>query len=90
MARNYLQKTYTETIVHGFVLLEGQPVAYDAVIDRRVGLASAQSIVRKAEPTFMAASVEERSTVYRMTFDRFRELAEPVADADTVEYGEED
>ena len=78
MARNYLQKTYTETIVHGFILKNGQPVAYDAIIDRRVGLASAQTIVRKNEPSFMAASVEERTTMYRMTFDKFRELADPV------------
>lgn len=82
MARNYLQKTYTETIVHGFVLKDAQPVAYDAIIDRRVGLASAQAIVRKSEPSFMAASVEERTTTYRMTFDKFRELAEPVEGID--------
>ena len=87
MARNYLQKTYTETIVHGFVLRDGRPVQYDAVIDRRIGLASAQAVVRKSEPSFMASSVEERTTTYRMTFDRFRELAEPVngIDAETDE-----
>lgn len=78
MARNYLQKSYTETIVRGFILADGQPVPYLAVINRRVGLASAQAIVRKDEPSFMAASVEERTTTYRMTFDRFRELADPV------------
>lgn len=35
----------------------------------------------------MAASVEERTTTYRMTFDKFRELAEPVEgiDAETDE-----
>lgn len=88
MARNYLQKTYTETIVHGFVLRDGQPHPMDAVIDRRVGLASAQAIVRKSEPSFMAAFVEERTTTYRMTFDRFRELAEPV-DGDDAETDED-
>lgn len=82
MARNYLQKSYTETIVRGFILADGQPVPYLAVINRRVGLASAQSIVRKDEPSFMAASVEERTTTYRMTFDKFRELAEPVEGID--------
>lgn len=87
MARNYLQKTYTETIVHGFVLRDGQPYAMDAVIERRVGLASAQTIMRRNEPSFMAASIEERTTTYRMTFARFRELAEPVEgiDAETNE-----
>jgi 6-phosphofructokinase len=78
MARNYLQKTYTETIVHGFILRDGLPVQYDAVIDRRIGLASAQAVVRKSEPSFMAASVEENTVTYRMTFDKFKELAEPV------------
>lgn len=82
MARNYLQKTYTETIVHGFVLRDGQPHPIDAVINRRVGIATAQAIMRKSEPSFMAASVEERTTTYRMTFDRFRELAEPVEGID--------
>lgn len=82
MARNYIQKTYTETIVHGFILDDGQPVPYLAVINRRVGLASAQAIVRKDEPSFMAARVEERTTTYRMTFDRFRELAVPVEGID--------
>lgn len=87
MARNYLQKTYTETIVHGFILRDGQPHPCDAVIKRRVGLASAQAIIRKNDPSFMAASVEERTTTYRMTFDKFRELAEPVEgiDAETDE-----
>lgn len=82
MARNYLQKTYTETIVHGFVLRDGQPHPIDGVINRRVGLASAQAIMRKNEPSFMAASVEECTTTYRMTFDKFRELAEPVEGVD--------
>lgn len=82
MARNYLQKSYTETIVHGFVLRDGQPHPCDAVINRRVGLASAQAIMRKNDASFMAASVEERTTTYRMTFDKFRELAEPVEGAD--------
>lgn len=82
MARNYLQKTYTETIVHGFILRDGQPHPCDAVINRRVGLASAQAIMRKNDPSFMAASVEERTTTYRMTFDKFRELAEPVEGID--------
>lgn len=85
MARNYLQKTYTETVVHGFILSNGQAVPYLAVINRRVGLASAQAIVRKDEPSFMASRVEERTTTYRMTFDRFRELAEPVEGADAID-----
>lgn len=84
MARNYLQKTYTDTIVHGFILRDEKPVQYDAVIDRRIGLASAQAVVRKTEPSFMAASVEESTVTYRMTFDKFKELAEPVT-GETVE-----
>lgn len=82
MARNYVQKRFTDTIVHGFTIRDGQPVQADYKIDRKVGLKSAQTLVRKTDPSFAAVSVEEVSTLYTMTFDKFKELATPVADPD--------
>lgn len=82
MARNYVQKRFTDTIVHGFTIRDGQPVQADYKIDRKVGLKSAQTLVRKTDPSFAAVSVEEVSTLYTMTFDRFKELATPVANPD--------
>lgn len=85
MARNYVQKVKTLTIVHGFVLRDGVPTEAAYTIEKRVGINAAQAIVRKTDPSFMAASVEERRTLYTMDFDRFYELA----DARPLEAGEE-
>ena len=85
MARNYVQKVKTITVVHGYVLRDGAPEAAAFTIEKRIGINAAQAIVRKDEPSFMAASVEEQRTLYTMTFDRFYELA----DARPLEDGEE-
>lgn len=85
MARNYVQKIKTTTVVFGYVLRDGAPVEAAYTIERRVGLESAQAIVRKDEPSFMALRVEEIRTLYTMTFDRFYELA----DARPLQDGEE-
>lgn len=85
MARNYVQKIKTTTAVHGYILRNGVPVEASYEIGRRVGLESAQAIVRKEEPSFMAASVMEHRTLYTMEFNRFYELA----DARPLEYGED-
>ena len=74
MARNYVQKRFTDTIVHGFTIRDGQPVQADY----------------KTDPSFAAVSVEEVSTLYTMTFDRFKELATPVADPDPADVDETD
>lgn len=85
MARNYVQKIKTTTIVHGFVLRDGAPVEAAYTIEKRVGINTAQAIVRKDEPSFMAAGVEEQRTLYTMTFEKFYQLA----DARPLEDGEE-
>lgn len=85
MARNYVQKVKTITVVRGYVLRNGAPVEAAYIIEKRVGVNAAQAIVRKDEPSFMAASVEERRTLYTMTFEKFYQLA----DARPLEDGEE-
>lgn len=82
MARNTIQKVFTTTIVKGFIIKDGAPVAVAYELDKKCGIQTAQSIVRKQEPTFAATEVEERSTLYKMTFDEFKAQATPVLDAE--------
>ena len=85
MARNYVQKIKTTTVVRGYVLRDGAPVEAAYTIEKRIGLNAAQAIVRKDEPSFMAAGVEERRTLYTMAFEKFYQLA----DARPLEDGED-
>lgn len=78
MARNTIQKKFTTTEVHGFIIKDGQPVKVAYELDKKCGLQTAQSIIRKTEPTFAAVEVTENDAMYKMTFDDFKKYATPV------------
>lgn len=82
MARNTIQKVFTTTTVKGFIIKDGTPVAVTYELDKKCGIQTAQSIVRKHEPTFAATEIEESSKLYKMTFDEFKAHATPVEDAE--------
>lgn len=77
MARNTIQKVFTTTIVKGFIIKDGAPVEASYELDKKCGIQTAQSIVRKQQPTFAATEVSERSILYTMTFDEFKAHATP-------------
>ena len=77
MARNYMQKIRTKTIVNGFTVRDAQPVAVSYEIDKNVGINTAQQMVRKQDPSFSAISVTPKRTMYKMTFEDFFRLATP-------------
>lgn len=78
MARNTIQKRFTTTEVRGFIIKDGQPVEVAYELNKKCGLQTAQSIIRKTEPTFAAVEVTENATMYKMTFDDFKKYATPV------------
>lgn len=78
MARNTIQKQFVTTTVKGFIIKDAQPVEVAYELDKKCGLQTAQSIIRKTEPTFAAVEVTENATMYKMTFDDFKKYATPV------------
>lgn len=75
MARNTIQKKFITTQVRGYIIDEGMPKEVTYELDRRRGLASAQAIIRKSEPSFSAAEIVEKCDLYKMTFDDFKRYA---------------
>lgn len=84
MARNTIQKKFTTTEVHGFVIKDGQPVQVAYQLDKKCGLSTAQAIIRKEEPSFAAVEVTEHEQLYKMSFDDFKKYGTP-CDASEVE-----
>lgn len=77
MSRNTIQKKFTTTVVRGFVIKDGNPTEVAYELDKKCGLNTAQSIIRRTEPTFAAVSVTETATTYKMSFDDFKKYATP-------------
>lgn len=77
MARNTIQKRFTTTIVHGYIIEEGQPCATQFEIEKRVGINAAQAFIRREYPSFAATSIETKDQLYKMTFDEFKRHATP-------------
>ena len=77
MSRNTIQKKFTTTEVRGFIIKDGHPVEVTYELDKKCGLNTAQSIIRRTEPTFAVVSVNEIATTYKMTFDDFKKHATP-------------
>lgn len=77
MARNTIQKRFTNTEVRGFIIKDGQPAQVAYQLDKRCGLDTAQALVRKQEPSFAAVEVVEHVQLYKMTFDDFKKYGTP-------------
>ena len=77
MARNTIQKQFVTTTVKGFIIKDGQPVEVAFELDKKCGLHTAQTVIRKQEPTFAAVEVVENATMYKMTFDDFKKYGTP-------------
>lgn len=72
MARNTIQKKFTTTEVNGFIIKDGQPVKVTYQLGKKCGLNTAQTLIRKEEPSFAATEIIEREQLYKMTFDDFK------------------
>lgn len=72
MARNTIQKKFTTTEVHGFIIKDGQPVKVTYQLDKKCGLSTAQAIIRMEESSFAAVEVVEHEQLYKMTFEDFK------------------
>lgn len=72
MARNTIQKKFTTTEVHGFIIKDGQPVRVTYQLGKKCGLSTAQAIIRMEESSFSAVEVVEHEQLYKMTFDDFK------------------
>ena len=91
MGRKFMQTKRAQTVVNGFVLRDGTPAPASFVLERKAGLESAQAIVRRDEPSFMAANVNITAKIYRMPVERFIELAECIdVDPDTIDENDND
>ena len=77
MARNTIQKKFTTTEVHGFIIKDGQPVKVVYQLGKKCGLNTAQAIIRKDESTFAATEIVEHEQLYKMTFDDFKKYGTP-------------
>lgn len=77
MARNTIQKKFTTTEVHGFIIKDGQPVKVAYQLGKKCGLNTAQTLIRKEEPSFAATEIIEQDQLYKMTFDDFKKYATP-------------
>ena len=85
MARNTIQKKFTTTEVRGFVIGDGQPYEVSFELDRKLGLNSAQAIIRREYPSFSAAEVIEHAVLYKMDFETFKKYATPCDEAEEAE-----
>lgn len=77
MSRNTIQKKFTTTEVHGFIIKDGQPVKVVYQLGKKCGLNTAQTLIRKEEPSFAVTDIIERDQLYKMTFDDFKKYATP-------------
>lgn len=77
MARNTIQKKFTTTEVHGFIIKDGKPVQVAYQLDKKCGLNIAQALIRKDEPSFAAVEVVEHEQLYKMTFEDFKKYGTP-------------
>lgn len=77
MARNTIQKKFTTTEVHGFIIKDGEPVEVAYQLDKKCGLNTAQALIRKEEPSFAAVEIVEYEQLYKMTFDDFKKYGTP-------------
>lgn len=77
MARNTIQKKFTTTVVHGFVIKDGQPVEVSYKLEKKCGLSTAQALIRKEAPSFAATEIIECEQLYKMTFDDFKKYGTP-------------
>lgn len=77
MARNTIQKKFTYTEVRGYVIKDGQPVQVTYQLDKKCGLNTAQTLIRKQEPSFAAVEVVEHEQLYKMTFEDFKKYGTP-------------
>lgn len=77
MARSTIQKKFTSTEVHGFIIKDGHPVQVAYQLGKKCGLNTAQAIIRKKEPSFAAVEVVEHEQLYKMTFDDFKKYGTP-------------
>lgn len=84
MARNTIQKKFTTTEVHGFIIKDGQPMKVVYQLGKKCGLNTAQALVRKQEHSFAATEIVEHEQLYKMTFDDFKKYGTPcdASDAD--------
>lgn len=77
MARNTIQKKFTTTEVHGFIIKDGQPVEVVYQLGKKCGLNTAQTLIRREEPSFAATDIVEHEQLYKMTFDDFKKYGTP-------------
>lgn len=77
MARDTIQKKFTTTEVHGFIIKDGQPVQVAYQLDKKCGLNTAQALIRKQESSFSAVEVVEHEQLYKMTFEDFKKYGTP-------------
>lgn len=82
MARKTVQKQFTITEVKGFMVENGAPVMVSYQLDRKCGINTAQSIIRKTVPSFSATEVVNHSKLYKMDFETFKQHATEVIDVD--------
>ena len=77
MARNTIQKKFTTTEVHGFIIKDGQPMKVVYQLGKKCGLNTAQALIRREEPSFAATEIVEHEQLYKMTFDEFKKYGSP-------------
>lgn len=77
MARNTIQKKFTTTEVQGFIIEDGTPKAVSFELEKKCGLNTAQTAIRKQYPSFAAVAVVEHEQLYKMTFEDFKKYATP-------------
>lgn len=86
MARNTIQKKFTTTVVHGFIIKDGQPLEVSYKLDKKCGLNTAQALIRREESSFAATELIESTQLYKMTFDDFKKYGTRCYDSE----GDED
>lgn len=77
MARNTIQKKFTTTEVHGFIVKDGQPMKVVYQLGKKCGLNTAQALIRREEASFAATEIVEHEQLYKMTFDDFKKYGTP-------------
>lgn len=64
-------KKFTTTKVDGYAIDGGQPVAVSYNLSGNVSAKSAQTTIRKDDPSFSVANVEYITKVYEMPIEQF-------------------
>lgn len=77
MARNTIQKKFTTTEVHGFIIKDGQPMKVAYQLGKKCGLNTAQALIRREEPSFAATEIVEHDQLYKMSLEDFKKYATP-------------